>query len=69
METLETYRTAEGLTFEQLGKLIGVSKPSAWKLCAGQVNPRLDTMRRIAEKTGGRVPLDAWRATELPGVR
>lgn len=49
---LTRYREANGLTLEALGACVGVSKPSIWRIEAGEQQPSPDLARRIERMTG-----------------
>lgn len=65
--TLSDFRTAKGLTLDQLGKLMGVSHVSVRKL-ENQGNPRLSTLKRYAAALG--VPVaEIVEALEIPAEK
>jgi transcriptional regulator with XRE-family HTH domain len=62
---LTLYRESRGLTLEGLGDLVGLSKPSVWRIEAGEQMPSPETAKEINAKTG--IPLwelrpDIWDA-------
>ena len=50
-------RTAQGLSLEQLARLTGISAPALSLIETGKRDPRLTTLKRIAEAL--RVPITA----------
>ena len=53
--TLNSWRTAQGLTFAELGRRLGCSRTQALRLCRGDRTPDRDMMRRVADLTAGGV--------------
>lgn len=62
MNTLESIRTRRGLTLEQLGKIAGYDRPTAWKHC--QAN-KLSAEAAIKYSAALGVPLSQLRP-DLP---
>ncbi len=52
MEQLRAMRTAQGLSLRSLGNLSGVHYVTLAKMEAGQLDPRLSSVRRVAEGLG-----------------
>ena len=48
MNTLELIRTDRGLTFEQLGELVGYDRATTWKHCHAEVIPAEAAIRYSA---------------------
>jgi transcriptional regulator with XRE-family HTH domain len=62
---LTLYRERHELTLEELGELVGLSKPSVWRIEAGEQMPSPETAKTIHAKTN--IPLwelrpDIWDA-------
>jgi transcriptional regulator with XRE-family HTH domain len=56
-------RTAQGLSLEQLARLTGISAPALSLIETGKRDPRLTTLKRIADAL--RVPLTTLIADEV----
>lgn len=62
MMTLAQYLESENLTQADFAKLLGVTQATVSKLTGGSHRrfPSVETAKRIATVTGGRVPITAW---------
>lgn len=60
-ELLHGWRTGRELTQKQAAELLGVSQASLSDYERGVKSPDVDRALRIAEITGGAVPVESWR--------
>jgi transcriptional regulator with XRE-family HTH domain len=59
-ERLREWRRSRNYTQAEAAKALGVSQPTLSDYERGTKQPRIAQAARIAERTGGEVPLDAW---------
>lgn len=66
---LETWRTANGLTLEELGSKLGCSTSQARRYCQGETALRDEALERAVEITQGALDLYAQHLVRLSWLR
>lgn len=61
MSELQTYLITIGARQQDFADAISISRPYLSLLLSGQKRPSLDLALRIADATGGAVPVTSWR--------
>lgn len=60
LNPLQRFKTAKAMSDDALSKLLDLERTFVYRLRTGKRGPSMATARKIQERTGGAVPIQAW---------
>lgn len=60
MDKFKSWITSQGLTYREVGELVGVTKQTIYNYCAGRRKPEPERVRLIEKLSDGLVGFSDW---------